>query len=323
MALDLSPHAFYESARSFAGTAMRAHHARDHRRVALDAGTALEHLLKACLASRSPALLVELKPSDVNYYSLLRLLKIPEGGPLSRVRTVSLRDALQRMKAFVTPSVSEEDLQTLVGMRDGTVHAALSDEVETHLLAVFAQFANTLLDDLGQFHLGLRDRAQFWGDQQPVIDALLADASDMVAHDVEVKLAAARAYFAREYGEGPVGLLELARQRFEPDEDPGEDLGFQMAGKCPVCNSLAVASGVHDVEWEPEHDEDQTDNANPTVWFTPSTFECRICRLRLDSLAEIIAAGMKPRWEHESADFRKYEMFAIFREDSNNKLLLC
>jgi hypothetical protein len=33
-----------------------------NQRVAIDAGTALEHLTKACLVSRSPALLTELKP---------------------------------------------------------------------------------------------------------------------------------------------------------------------------------------------------------------------------------------------------------------------
>jgi hypothetical protein len=207
VAVDLSPEAFYESARSFAGTALRAHHARDHRRVALDAGTALEHLLKACLVSRSPALLVELKPTKTNYYSLLRLLNIPEGGPLSRVRTISLRDALLRMRAFVTPTASEDDLETVVGMRDGTVHAALSDEVETRLLAVFAQFTNQLLDDLGRDRAEFRDRMRFWGDQLVVVDALLADARNKVTHDVEVKLAQARTYFAREYGEGPRAIF--------------------------------------------------------------------------------------------------------------------
>ena len=298
MAVDLSPEAFYESARSFAETALQAHHARDYRRVALDAGTALEHLLKACLASRSPALLVELKPGKINYHSLLRLLNIPEGGPLRQVRTVSLRDALERVKVFVTPSGSEDDLTTLVGMRDGTVHSALDDDVETHLLAAFAQYVNTLLADLD------RDRAEFWGDQTSVVDALLADAGDKVAHDVAVKLAAARAYFAQHYGEGPTNLLELLRQRFEPDEYRDD----QMTAGCPACESLGLATGNHDVGWEPDDWEGgRVIGVSPVVWFTPSTFECRVCRLRLDSLDEVVAAGMEPRWEHEGADPRKYE----------------
>jgi hypothetical protein len=61
MAEPLTPGAFYDSARDFARTALEAHHAQDYSRMAVDAGTALEHLVKACLATRSSALLVELK----------------------------------------------------------------------------------------------------------------------------------------------------------------------------------------------------------------------------------------------------------------------
>ena len=44
--------------------ALGAHYRGDHQRVAGDAGTALEHLTKACLASRSPALLADLKSNN-------------------------------------------------------------------------------------------------------------------------------------------------------------------------------------------------------------------------------------------------------------------
>jgi hypothetical protein len=47
----------YASAAKFAQYALDAHHKGDHQRVAMDAGTSLEHLTKACLAKRSPALL--------------------------------------------------------------------------------------------------------------------------------------------------------------------------------------------------------------------------------------------------------------------------
>ena len=50
--------------------------------------------------------------------------------PLRQVRTVSLRHALQRVKFFVVSAASEIDLQMLVDLRDGTVHAAMNDEVE-------------------------------------------------------------------------------------------------------------------------------------------------------------------------------------------------
>ena len=177
---------FRESARAFAESALRAHHAGDSQRVALDAGMALEHLAKACLCSRSPALLVDLR-GDQNFVHLLRLLQIPEGKSPRPLRTVGLRGALERVARFVTSSASNVDLGTLVDMRDGTVHAAQDNVVEERLLVAFVQYADALLADLGW------DRAEFWDGQLAVVDALLADASDKVEHEVAVKVAAASA----------------------------------------------------------------------------------------------------------------------------------
>jgi hypothetical protein len=58
-----------------------------NQRVAIDAGTALEHLTKTCLVSRSPALLTELKPGPNNWASLLLLCGFSEGRP-KQLRTV-------------------------------------------------------------------------------------------------------------------------------------------------------------------------------------------------------------------------------------------
>jgi hypothetical protein len=295
-AAPLSPEAFYESAQRRAKIALEAHHDQDHGSVALNAGTALEHLAKACLAKRSPALITELR-REQNYADLLQLLGYAKSDPERLLRTVGLRDALERVKVFVIPHVTWKDLLLLAGMRDGTVHAAMNDEVETRLLAAFAQYIGELLKDLD------RDRADFWGDQLTVVDALLAHASDKLARDVAVKLAEADAYFHRNYGEVPTAVLESARVRFEADECKDD----QMTDKCPVCGSLGLATGVHDVEWQTYGEGYRPIGAGLVVWFTPSVFECRVCRLRLNSLDEIVEAGMEPRWEHEGADPRKYE----------------
>ena len=119
---------------------------------------------------------------------------------------MSLRDALERVQKLVPSTASMSDLAMLAGMRDGTVHAALTDEVEERILAAFVQHCDVLLTDLGV------DRAEFWGGRLSVVDALLAEASDRVAHRVAVKLAAARARLAaRVAGEDP-RLSQLARQ---------------------------------------------------------------------------------------------------------------
>ena len=291
MAVSFTPEAFYDGARDFAQTALVAHHAQQHRRVALDAGTSLEYLLKACLASRSPALLTELR-NEGNFSSLLRLLGIAEDKTPRQVRTVSLRDALTRVKMFVKSSASEPDLGTLVNMRDGTVHAAQDDEIEERLLVAFVQHADALLEDLG------RDRTAFWDVQLAVVDALLSDASDKIAHRVEVKLAQALANFERQYGGSPPEMLRLVRSLANPrilDDD-------QALADCPACESPGVAAGEHDVEWSYE------DDGSPigTVWFIPGRFECHVCGLQLD-WADLEAAPMEAQWQDEDANPINFE----------------
>jgi hypothetical protein len=301
MAVPLSPDAFHESARGFAQDALRAHHDREYRRVTLDAGTALEHLIKASLAKRSPALLTELK-GESNFHSLLRLLGIPGGRPVGQLRTVGLRDALARVRLFVPlPGGSEDDLQTLIGMRDGTVHAALDDEVEERLLVAFVQYANTLLVDLGL------DRSKFWGPTfLPIVDALLTDASDKVAHDVAVKIAGARANFKRRYGSEPDEVLDFVRELAVSQFDEGWNVPAQLPADCPACRSPGAATGYYDVEWAPDADDGRTVNRTGIVWFLPSSFDCGVCGLRLRP-TELAAAGMGTRWEIEGADPHMYE----------------
>jgi hypothetical protein len=97
---------------------------------------------------------------------------------------VGLAQSLKRVDRFVKSKTDDRDLDTLVDMRNGVVHAAENVEVEERILAAFAQRTDVLLGDLG------RDRKDFWGGQLTVVDALLKDASDKLAHRVEVRLAA-------------------------------------------------------------------------------------------------------------------------------------
>lgn len=143
MADPFSAVAFYASARHFALSAMEAHPAGDRRRVPIDAGTALEHLAKASLARRSPALLAELK-GESGFRSVTALLGITGSDP-SAVRTVGLTGALDRAGRFVRSRAGKDALQALVDMRNGIVHAAGHAEIEGTILAAFVQHCDALL----------------------------------------------------------------------------------------------------------------------------------------------------------------------------------
>jgi hypothetical protein len=279
----------YASAARFAQTALEAHHRGDHQRVALDAGTALEHLTKACLSKRSPALLVELKPGESNWQSLALLCGFPEGRP-TQLRTVGLRDARKRVKTFFTSSASDADLALLIDLRDGVVHAALDDEVEERLLVAFVQQADATLADMG------RPRAAFWGDRLGVVDALLTEASDKTMHRVQVKLSNAKVAFSERFGNMADELRSVITSI-----TPVLDVTEESDPECPACGCKGIARGDLDVD-EYVDFSDGEPYGGAWVVFMPASFKCQQCGLRLDTPAEVVAAGMPAKWNHPYLD---------------------
>lgn len=243
-----------------------------------------------------PGLLTELKSGKFD--SLLWLLEIPGAKPPAQLRTVGLREALDRVRTWVTSDASRTDLDTMVGMRDGTVHAAQSDEVEEQLLVAFVQQADALLADLG------RSPLEFWQVQIEVVEALLADATDKVRHRVEVRAAAAVAAYNQQYGEGtPEGVLE-AVQKFAAAQPYERN---QQSAPCPMCESAGIATGALNVDYEPEYRDGEFFDAHPFVYFKAERFACRICGFHLDSVVEWKAVGMESRWEVEGVNWREID----------------
>jgi hypothetical protein len=276
----------YSSARRYARLALEAHAKDRHHLVALDAGTALEHLAKACLVQRSPVLIAEFK-NESSFKSVLLLLQIdPNSGhqktgsaASNQLRTVGLRGALERMRQLASTNAEWNDLMSLADMRDGCVHAASSDEVELKLLVAFAKHVNILLADLP------RDRSDFWGSRLSVIQALLDRARDSVVHAVNVKLAAAQVKFQSRLREP---LILQAMQQMATAELTGLDAAYRQ---CPACGSQGRAMGGYTGDIPDPLD----DPAEPlaSLEFTSQSFRCAICGLYLDSPAEIEAAGMQ------------------------------
>jgi len=275
----------YDSARRYARLALEAHAQGQYHLVALDAGTALEHLTKACLVQRSPVLIAELK-NEGSIDSVLVLLGIradaahdaePQtttSAGATHLRTVGLRGALGRMHKL-TPSnaTTQEDwknLLALADMRDGTVHAASNDQVEMTLMAAFAKYINVLLDDLR------RDHKDFWGSRLSIVEALLTRARDSISYAVNIKLEAARVRFRR-YREPLV--LEAIRQ--VATAEPADLTAIYR--ECPICDSQGRAKGGFFGDQLP-------------FTFIADSFKCSVCGLHLASPAEIEAAGMPAEW---------------------------
>ncbi len=93
MAEPFNPDALRESAIEYARGALEAHRAENYRRAAVEAGTALEHLAKAALASRTPALVADLR-HETSAAMIAWLLKVDGAKPPARPRSIGLWEAL-------------------------------------------------------------------------------------------------------------------------------------------------------------------------------------------------------------------------------------
>jgi hypothetical protein len=197
------------------------------------------------------------------------------------------------------PPTSLEDIQTLIDMRDGTIHTGNDNEVEERLVVAFIQYADTLLEDLG------RRREWFWGNQLEVVDALLATSSDKAIRRAKIKLASAAANYQRIYSSISFDMQAAARW-FAGNNEPDFNEDFV---DCPACGSPVVANGYHWVEWDFEPQEDGNyRRIHGKVWFWPYSLDCAICHLSLSSHAELLAAGLQEQWLIENADPNEYEI---------------
>ncbi|MEU4827709.1 hypothetical protein AB0H37_38090 [Actinomadura sp. NPDC023710] len=122
-----------DSARFFANRALRDSTSDDQFGVLLDAGTLIEHLSKALLISKNPAYLVESKPT--NFDHLLHLTGQGGRAPLTgAVRTIGAYEAVTRVRRLVDIRTSQTDLDQVLQVRNGIVHAGAFDETRTRQL---------------------------------------------------------------------------------------------------------------------------------------------------------------------------------------------
>ncbi len=212
---------------------------------------------------------------------------MPEGQP-KQLRTVGLRDALVRVRSFVTSSASADDLASLVDIRDGVVHAGAGGEILDRVFFAFVVHTDAMLKDLG------KTRPSFWDDRLALVDALLADATDKTAHRVVVKLETARANFSRRYG----GSSEVIQFLIGESGNQFPSYGEETA-RCPACECEGKAEGDYEVR---EVVDRKGIPEGSEVVFLPADFKCSICGLWLDSIFEIEASPLEDEWVLDGAD---------------------
>lgn len=269
------------SAGHFARSALQALPTGGDEVFALHAGTAVEHLAKALLADKHPALI-----AANDFESLLHACGEEAVATGSVMRTINVTESIKRATRFVPRlSVLKDDLVILAEARNGVAH--LGHPADGSSLRVsFLKACELLREELRI------ERVEFWGDFGSLVDAALEESVKEAKVRVENAIAAARINFRTRYGHldrdaAATALLAVEANYYPPETD-------EQVIPCPACDSRALVNGAVLGRWETD---DPEQGADFYATFIPGQLHCGACELELNGEDEIQAAGIEEEWE--------------------------
>ncbi|MCM1941762.1 hypothetical protein NC239_26545 [Streptomyces sp. G3] len=281
----LSFESFLTGARTAAQKAMDDHARGEYDEFALHGGVAFERLAKAVLVSKNPAYLVEMRNgnSDMLLYLCGDLKEKPKN-----VRTVGAMEAIGRLRSMGVLA-KDEQLDTLIALRNGTAHTTVGDEAKT-LLPALAANVEALMTHLNQ------PPHAIWGRWTSAIGAAVNKQRNEIQRDVEIRIKQARHLFDDRFKGLPEGTKEKVLKQPRPSEgmtiNPiimknGEKFLFMIKwALCPACGGTGAMTLT------------PVAGAGLDVEMGPDSFECRLCSLKLDSPEEIEASGVDVEKAH-------------------------
>ena len=262
-----------DTARNFFIQAMSSFTAEEYLHFYLNAGTSIEHSLKARLADVHPTLIADPRHFD----SMLILARLPLNElPPPIIRTVTITESIARCKNVVpTLTVPAQRINRIISYRNGVAHAGLIDRNNLpDDLSSFIQLIDLIIVDLNF------PRDRFYSEYLEVVDARLDESKEREEIAVRAAIVAASRNYQRRYRGVSVGFnLEEALNSTDWDY-PYEARPYE----CPACHFRAVLFGETYPEWETEfNDQGEIASTKLTAYFLVRSLECRICGLSLKS----------------------------------------
>lgn len=263
---------------------------------------AVELLGKAALWRLNPVLLVPLEPRQEA--ALVDLATDPSLESPS-LRTIGLKVALARLtRVHGDLPVPIQRQDRLVHCRNGSLHvgtlpASGDDGAEVTARQVLAD--SLTLCEVFLIRLD-RTMSDFYGDRLGVAQDILSEQRSEVEHRVARRVSQARerleAWRDHVGDEGVwltgVGELEGAAPHTIRPEDFGPEMGA-VSHNCPACDSDGRLLGRIDVEGDVDVEGGPDGPEYYSFWrihFYPRAFACNVCKLRLSSAQELVAAGL-------------------------------
>lgn len=291
-----------DSARFFADRALQGYTTGENHAVLMDAGTLVEHISKAFLARENPAYLAELKNGGFDH--LLHLTGRGDRAPrVSAVRTIGAYEAVTRVQRLLEINTDKAELDQLLHVRNGIVHAGDGGTPRTRqLLTKGLRYCDEVYNALG---VGER-----WGEHVDLVVALVDQNWDDIQHEYHRKVTAARASLRAlmdQIPESQQADVAAFRQStlavLDHQEWPGVS-GEPVVGllvDCPVCRHFgAICAGPLRAEYELVKT-GRLDMAEDLevieLWIEPEYLKCQVCTVALESTDEMKLAGFPPRLE--------------------------
>lgn len=243
-------------------------------------GVALEHLLKAYLASLDPALVTEASDFD----SLLHATGHGDRArrPSTRTKTIGLALAFSRIKKLLPRqiTVTDSEFEPVLAARNGVAHAAHFDPAEVRaVLTTCIRIVDPLLAELGV------SPKRYWSDYLQLRDQLIDEHTTELQVTMAVKMAQAKAVYLRRID----GLDSEQRRRLVVEfraANPRSSDNDQCTS-CPACEGYGRLHGITDVARLKSTDGEPM----PTVVFHASSYDCLLCGLQLEG-AELELADL-------------------------------
>jgi hypothetical protein len=231
-------------------------------------GVAIEHLLKAYLATLHPALVVDGRDFD----SLLHATGYGDRAskPLSGIKSIMGAEAFKRCRLLLKTDmrISEDGYQPLLDARNGVSHIGYHDhdKARENLIIAF-RVAEPLLKKLGAAAPTSSKRGGpaygFWGTFDTLRINLLDEHASEVKVRYEMKIANARRTLKGLRLDREI-MTRIAAQHRNDDDWPVD---------CPVCGYAGTLSGDIGIEG--------TEDGSRVVVMFPRWFGCNVCDLDL------------------------------------------
>jgi hypothetical protein len=248
----------------------------------MDAGTAVEYLVKAVLAGLNPSLLADrTDPRSILTFAGVAVTPVPAA---SELKTITFRDSLRLIVNADPRSKSiEQDANAIMGARNAAAHMGLVDaSVRSTFAHELVRIASTLLPILGM------DKEIFWSNQlMPVVEALMRINDDSSIARTASKIAKARKVFdeliwgmSLESTESTLRALE-SRESFPLSYD-----NDKQRFSCPACSRSGWVLYMRKVHWESatfEYDDylGVPSDCLVPIDLEPIDFSCPVCGLFL------------------------------------------